>query len=116
MRHSERRSAGRLALILAGCLAGFSGVAMAANLNVTWNGGSGNWEDPTKWGGGVVPNNGAGNTFNVFIDGGNGVSSAVTLYTSDAVSTLTIDQGDQLIENNGSALGIASGPAINHGV
>ncbi|HXQ23341.1 MAG TPA: hypothetical protein VN812_16815, partial [Candidatus Acidoferrales bacterium] len=116
MRHSERRSAGCLALILAGCLAGFSGVAMAANLNVTWNGGSGNWEDPTKWGGGVVPNNGPGNTFNVFIDGGNGVSSAVTLYTSEAVSTLTIDQGDQLIENNGSALGIAGGPAINNGV
>jgi hypothetical protein len=92
------------------------GTAAAAEFDVSWNGGAGNWSDPTKWDGGVVPNNGAGNTFNVSIDGGNSVNSAVTLDIAATVSKLTIDSGDQLSHVDGRVLTVAGGPVSDNGV
>jgi hypothetical protein len=92
------------------------GTGAAANLDVSWNGGAGNWSDHTKWSGGVVPNNGAGNTFDVSIDGGNPINSAVTLNTAATVSKLTIDSGDELSHINTTVLTVAGGPASNNGV
>jgi len=62
-------SATRIALALFVLWAARPGVAKAASLDATWNGGAANWSTASQWSGGVVPNNGGGNTFNVFIDG-----------------------------------------------
>jgi hypothetical protein len=87
----------------------------AANVNATWNGGAGNWNNAAQWSGAVVPNNGGGNTFSVFIDGGNAASSLVTLNISPTITDLTIDGDDQLSQNNGQSFGLAGGTLINNG-
>ena len=50
----------------------FSLTSASAQTNTNWKGGSGNWSDATKWTSGVPNGN-----FNVFIDGGNRLNSAV---------------------------------------
>src|SRR5437016_1823291 len=54
---------------------GAAAAGPVASAQSTWNGGAGNWADPSKWTGGV-PNS---PTVDVFIDGGNAVNSVVTL-------------------------------------
>jgi len=93
----------------------FTSVATAANLNATWNGGSGAWSITAKWSGGVVPNNAGTDSFSVFIDGGKATASVVTLDVSSTVTNLTIDNGDALDHISGRALAIAGGAVVNNG-
>ncbi len=72
----------------------------------TWNGGTGNWSDPTFWNNGV-PNS---TSADVFIDGGKtGVNSVVTMDNSYTVGRLTVDTGDTLTTNNGTTLTVSTG-------
>lgn len=82
---------------------------VAGEINSTWNGGEGYWNTVANWNPLGVPNNGGSNTYNVFIDGGSGVNSAVSLNTNATIDNLTIDFGDSLTVNNNYNLGIASG-------
>ena len=72
--------------------------ATAAQQTANWLGGNGNWTDPTKWSGGVVPNNGA-DTYNLNIDNGNAVASTVNLFSATnetyTVDSLTLDSADR---------------------
>ena len=46
---------------------GFQGTRAFGQVVSTWNGGTGNWSDPTSWSPAVVPNNGGGATYSVTI-------------------------------------------------
>ncbi|HVT80922.1 MAG TPA: hypothetical protein VHM90_09715, partial [Phycisphaerae bacterium] len=76
--------------------------AHGAQIVSTWLGGAGNWNDPTKWSGGVVPSN-AANSYLVNIDGASPTASVVTWNASPAnlpaisLDALTIDANDKLI-------------------
>ena len=94
----------------------FPQAALAATINATWNGGAGSWSSASQWSGGVVPNNGGGNAFSVFIDGGNPIGSTVTLDTSVTVGNLTIDSGDHLDQIDSPTLAIAGGTVVNNGL
>ena len=59
---SSRRRHG---LLLVAVGATFTQAARADVINTSWLGGNGSWNDPTKWSGGVVPNNSAEHQFNV---------------------------------------------------
>jgi len=82
--------------------------ARAAVTNVTWLGGAGIYSDAAKWVGGVVPNN-AANTFVVFIDGGNVVSSIVTGNVNATINALTVDAGDTFRLENGTTFVVNDG-------
>lgn len=70
----------------------------AFGINADWDGGTGDWETPGNWAGGVVPTN---NTFDVLIDNGDGTNSVVSLTLSRTINSLTVDVGDELaILNN----------------
>src|SRR4051794_5612085 len=76
-------------------------VARGAQVTVTANPGSGNWASTSTWNGGVVPDNSAGTTYNVNIDGGNPVFSGAGIGMngtpqSFTVDYVTIDAGDRL--------------------
>ena len=103
------------ALVLLLFVAVLPDVAVAANVNATWNGGAGSWGTASNWSGNVVPNNAGGNTFSVFIDGANATNSLVTLDVSPTITNLTIDSDDQLSQNNGASLGVAGGTVANNG-
>ncbi|HEV2270862.1 MAG TPA: hypothetical protein VGR92_15520 [Steroidobacteraceae bacterium] len=83
-------------------------------VNDTWKGGTGNWSAAANWSAGV-PNNGtpSGTTYNVFIDGGNAVSSAVTLDISAGINSLTVDTDDALTLDNNTSLTV-SGPTVTN--
>ena len=83
-------------------------------INDTWKGGTGNWSAAANWSAGV-PNNGtpSGTTYNLFIDGGNPASSAVTLDISAGINSLTVDSDDALTLNNNTSLTV-SGPTITN--
>jgi hypothetical protein len=82
-------------------------VVRAAVINDTWNGlVAGNWNLAANWNSGV-PNNGGGNTFNVFIDGGHVQNTVVTLDLSPTVDNLSISSGDQLLFTNNTFLTLA---------
>ncbi len=89
--------------------------ATAANVDAIWNGGASNWNNISNWSGAVVPNNGGGNTFSVFIDGGKATNSLVTLDISPTITNLTINSGDQLSQGNGLGFGLAGGTMTNNG-
>jgi len=108
-------SIARIAFLLFLFHATCAGMAAAANVNATWNGGAGNWNSAGNWSGGVVPNNGGGNTFSVFIDGSNPANSVVTLNLNPTITNLTIDANDQLIQSNNQDLAIAGGALTNNG-
>jgi hypothetical protein len=79
--------------------------------STTWNGGSGNWSDSTKWSNGV-PNS----TTNTFIDGGKAIASSVNLNIAGAqVGNLTIDSGDSLALPNGTSLTVYGATIGNAG-
>jgi hypothetical protein len=93
-----------------------------ASTAATWKGGIGNWSDPTKWSGNVVPNNGspAGATYSVQIDGQQiGVVSQVNMDMNVTLDKLTIDPGDSLSIANAETLTMVNSGAntgiINNG-
>src|SRR5438477_508716 len=78
-----------------------SSLALAAQLNTIWLGGSSSWTNAANWSTLSVPNNGAGNTYNVFVDGGNSAASTVVIQpgsplpsTGISIDSLTISSGD----------------------
>jgi fibronectin-binding autotransporter adhesin len=105
----------RLAVLLVLVYTVAPGVAAAANVNATWNGGAGNWNSTGNWSGGVVPNNGGGNTFSVFIDGGKAGNSLVTLDINPTITNLTIDRGDELRQPTGLGFAVVNGMVTNSG-
>jgi hypothetical protein len=66
-----------------------------AQTSVSWNGGNGNWSTATDWSGGVVPNNGGSNTYNVSIS--NGSAETVTLDVGVTISDLTLGTSETLL-------------------
>jgi hypothetical protein len=93
----------------------FNAPVVVGQVSAVWMGGTGNWNVPTNWSGGVVPNNGTptGTTYAVFIDNGvGGTNSNVSLNIAAIVDSLTIDAGDRLGINNGLSLTVVNtGPA-----
>jgi fibronectin-binding autotransporter adhesin len=83
-----------------------------AQTDVTWNGGSGNWNTAGDWSGGVVPNNGSGKTYAVTIS--NGEAETVTLNLSATVSDLTLGSEATLQSAAGDSLTIASGGTLTN--
>ena len=89
-----------------------------APAQTTWKGGSGNWNDSTKWTSGVPTS-----STTALIDGGNAVTSPVTLDIGGAqVLNLTIDSDDSLAFNdstnltiNGTSISNAGSITLNSG-
>lgn len=108
---------GRLVRIAALAISGWIGatVANAAEVDVTWNGGTGNWNTAANWTPAVVPNNGA-DTYNVFIDGGSPTGSVVTLNLDAVITRLQLDADDHLSQSAGRDLTIQGGPVLNDGI
>lgn len=73
-----------------------------------WKGGAGLWSTSANWSGGMPNGN-----FNVFIDKGNSVASAVTLDMNAAIDSLTIDAGDSLALRDTTDLTV-SGTSISN--
>lgn len=88
--------------------------ARAADLIVTWNGGSGAWNSDANWTPQVVPLNGV-DTFNVRIDDGNGAASTVVLDVDATISSLLIDADDSLLQGAGQDLAVVGGSVVNNG-
>ena len=84
-----------------------AGLRSQAQTAVSWNGGSGNWNTPADWSGGVVPNNGGGKTYNVTIS--NGKAETVTLNMGVTLSDLTVGSSAVLQSGAGDSLNLASG-------
>ena len=101
----------RMCAVLFVLIAG--GVRSRAQTAVSWNGGSGNWNTASDWSGGVVPNNGGGNTYNVTISNNN---PNVTLNLGVTISDLTLGSSATLQSAANDSLTIASGGSlINNG-
>jgi hypothetical protein len=103
----SRRSLSKLSILCAFLISSFISTS-PLYAQATWNGGSGNWSDKTKWSTGQVPN---GNV-NVAIDGGKLAASPVTLDTTAAVNNITIDVDDSLT-GIGTAVLTVNGTSIN---
>ncbi len=114
--HVRRGSPGSGLVMLCALMLLCTTHAQAAQVTATWNGGVGNWNDATKWSGGVVPNNGtpAGTTYKVLLDNGNATVSNVTLNISATIDTLTVSSGDTLGLNNGVSLTIATASTLSN--
>jgi hypothetical protein len=85
--------------------------ASAQNTDV-WNGGAGNWGIAANWSLGYVPNSFTG-TISAAIDGGNAVSSLVTVDNNFYISDLTVDSGDALNFLTGVSLTLLGNGTIN---
>jgi hypothetical protein len=72
-------------------------LAAAATIDSVWNGGTGNWSAAARWNPARVPNNTGGDVFNVSIDGGKTVNSAVTLDINATIESLHISPGDTFL-------------------
>ena len=99
---SRRRTLPRVILTAAVATAifapiGTTATAPAAVQSAVWIGGSadGNWSTPSKWSGGVVPNNTAEHQFDVTIDDNSGVAAFV-LGMPATVNSVTVNAGDTL--------------------
>lgn len=97
----------RLILVAAAALLTLPSINAFAQNNATWNGGSGSWTNSNNWSTSSVPSA----QDNVFIDGGNGVNSSVSLNGHFAIGSLKIDAGDQLYINNAEGLHIVQDDA-----
>src|SRR5947209_7796561 len=86
---------GRAIAFYAAVAAAVAGVRTdAAPTTNIWNGGTGDWQNPTNWSTGVVPN---ALDADVFIDGGkDAILSTVTNGGTATMGNLTIDSGDSL--------------------
>src|SRR5262244_3555831 len=102
-------------LVIVIALGGWVTAARAAQQPANWLGGAGDWDDPTKWSTGVIPDNGGGTTYAVNIDNGNAAASSGTLHGSGptrTVDSLQIDSGDQLAMD-GHPLNVAGPITLN---
>jgi hypothetical protein len=100
------------------CLAitlAFAGVsAFAGTINVQWiNPHIGNWSTAADWSGGVVPNNGGGNTYNVTLPTHGSVSGAI-LDTNPTIDQLTVASNAGLFANPSPTLTV-DGSVTNAG-
>ena len=96
-------------------LAAVCGTTAAALIDVTWQGGTGSWNDPGNWDPNTVPSNNI-DSYNVLIDDGDtGVDSVVTLDSFVVVSGLSIDTGDKL-NVDGTSLYLGGGSYANNGI
>ena len=99
-----RRALCRMSL---GALLGWSAVAPADEIR--WLGGTGNWNDPNYWSGGVLPTQ----LDIALIDGGLvQIPSSVLLDSTAAVMGLLIDPNDELHVGADGELRIGWGPAV----
>jgi autotransporter-associated beta strand protein len=114
-RSRRRRSGARPAITLAAAaaLAGLAPARWAAAQTAIWLGGVGNWNDPTHWSIGVIPNDPA---LSVAIDGGNPTTSIVTLNISPSIASLTVDTGDSLVWASGGFGVLMGGNATVNGL
>lgn len=78
------------AFLVATC-ALISSRAHAVVIDTTWLGGSGSWDDPTKWTGGVVPNNTASDSFRAIVPAGEPYVVGLTV-----INELRLDASSQL--------------------
>jgi T5SS/PEP-CTERM-associated repeat protein len=77
----------------------------------TWIGSNGNYNDSNNWDNGAVPVNDAITFFDVFIDGGDGADSAVTVDDGNrTIDNLTISAGDSMFIDPGAILNVSSNP------
>ena len=109
MRRKQCLAAARRAAVCASAtlsLTSLTSLTRADAIDNTWLGGSGSWNDPTKWSAGVVPNNSGATTFRVTINNGFGPSVNI----SPTVDSLTIDNNSRLadIETDLRKFGIIS--------
>ena len=87
-----------------------AGAAGAAQVDATWNGGTGVWSDTGAWDVGVAPDNGVGgDTYNVLIDDGNAAASTVTMDVDATIDNLTVDAADELIIGASRRLTVVDG-------
>ena len=89
-------------------------------VDATWNGGTGNWNDANAWtfdptGSFTNPHNTVDHLFNVFIDGGKADNSVVSLNLNRSIQRLTLDAGDELRINNSQRLSLF-GDVVNNGL
>ncbi len=63
-----------------------------ALITATWLGGDGNWNDPSQWSTGVVPNNGGGNDFHVVLD----VPGTVTITVPGSINIHSLSNAEHL--------------------
>ena len=102
-------------MMILAIVSGLGGIATAALVNITWIGGSGNWNTTGNWSPGQVPNNG-GDAYIVRIDNDGGTNSVVTLNTIVTIDQLTVDANDILNFNDGQDMTIAVSGVTNNGV
>lgn len=92
----SRNNTTRTALLLFATSASVASLARADVINATWLGGAGSWNDPTKWSGGVVPNNNGTTTFRVVVPTGSVTTSAGSGSVNITVDALMIGGGGTL--------------------
>jgi len=105
----------RLAISIAGILLilmSAGELRSQAQTAVNWLGGNGNWGNGADWGGGVVPNNGDGKTYDVTIS--NSESETVTLNLNTTISELTLGSYATLQSVAGDSLTIAGGGSFSN--
>src|SRR4051794_32735373 len=91
--HSIRRRAALIFSTLA-----LASPALANVFDTTWLGGAGSWNDPTKWSGGVVPDNSGTTTFRAFVPSG-------TITTPVGAATISLDS---LVLDTGASVRLGS--------
>ena len=101
--------AARFAFVLIATSLFFSTGTLIAQTDVTWTGGNGDFDDGTKWSGGVVPN-GVGD--NAIIDDDASVDSTVQAVGA-LIGSLTVDSGDSLIIDGTDQITILNDSVIN---
>lgn len=113
-----RRATLRRLALLPGFVLCLALVDASADTLVSWigptgSGGSGNWGTATNWSGGMVPNNGSGNTYSVTLPTYSG-QYGVDLDMSPTIDSLTIDSGAQLYDDLGAQT-VTTGSLTNAG-
>lgn len=103
-------------ILAVGCVLLGMGVCVtraSAQTTVNTDGTSGNWSNPAVWFGGIVPNNGGGNTYGVnILNTPNAV--LITLDMDVVVSDLSIASGSFLDADAGYSLGV-TGDLVDSG-
>ncbi len=107
------------------CFAFGAGNAQAGITNVQWigpggTGGNGAWSTAADWSGGVVPNDGNGNSYFVtlpsYYSNGGIASYGVTLDMSPTIDGLTVDSGAGLSAGSGTTMHVTGDINVNGGI